>query len=255
MLREDTDGAPSRDRAAAHAASPGEGPADAVAEPMIELESLSMRYAVAGSEVTVLDELALTVRRGERVAIVGPSGSGKTTLLLVLTGLEQANEGSVRIDGESLEALDDDGRADLRRERIGIVFQSFHLIPSLTAAENVALPLDIAGRSGGRDRATDMLGRVGLASRVDHYPMQLSGGEQQRVAIARALVHEPGLLVADEPTGNLDEQSGEAIIELLFTLNREAGTTLVLVTHDLDLAARCDRTLRLHDGRLDGAGS
>ena len=217
---------------------------------MIELHELSMRYAAAGRDVTVLDGLALEVRRGERVAIVGPSGSGKTTLLLVLTGLEQASAGRVVIDGESLEELDDDGRADLRRERIGIVFQSFHLIPSLTAAENVALPLDIAGARGGRERAVDMLDRVGLASRVDHYPMQLSGGEQQRVAIARALVNEPRLLVADEPTGNLDEHSGEAIVELLFALNREAGTTLVLVTHDLELAARCDRTLRLHDGRL-----
>ena len=217
---------------------------------MIELRALSMRYAVAGSDVTVLDDLELTVRRGERVAIVGPSGSGKTTLLLVLTGLEQASEGSVRIDGESLDSLDDDGRADLRRERIGIVFQSFHLIPSLTAVENVALPLDIAGRGAGRESASAMLERVGLASRADHYPMQLSGGEQQRVAMARALVHEPSLLVADEPTGNLDERSGETIVELLFSLNRELGTTLVLVTHDLDLAARCQRTLRLHDGRL-----
>jgi len=217
---------------------------------MIALAGLSMRYVAAGAEVSVLDDLSLAVARGERVAIVGPSGSGKTTLLLLLTGLEQASAGSARIDGESLDALDDDGRADLRRERIGIVFQSFHLIPSLTAAENVALPMDIAGRSGGRAAAQAMLERVGLGARVDHYPMQLSGGEQQRVAIARALVHEPSLLVADEPTGNLDERSGETIVELLFALNREAGTTLVLVTHDPALAARCDRTLHLHDGRL-----
>ena len=217
---------------------------------MIALDGLSMRYAAAGAEVSVLDELSLSVTRGERVAIVGPSGSGKTTLLLLLTGLEQATAGSARIDGEALDALDDDGRADLRRERIGIVFQSFHLIPSLTAAENVALPMDIAGRRGGRAAAVDMLGRVGLGARVDHYPMQLSGGEQQRVAMARALVHEPSLLVADEPTGNLDEKSGEKIVELLFALNRESGTTLVLVTHDPALAARCDRTLHLHDGRL-----
>jgi len=217
---------------------------------MIALAGLSMRYVAAGAEVSVLDDLSLAVARGERVAIVGPSGSGKTTLLLLLTGLEQASAGSARIDGESLDALDDDGRADLRRERIGIVFQSFHLIPSLTAAENVALPMDIAGRSGGRAAAQAMLERVGLGARVDHYPMQLSGGEQQRVAIARALVHEPSLLVADEPTGNLDERSGETIVELLFALNREAGRTLVLVTHDPALAARCDRTLHLHDGRL-----
>jgi len=217
---------------------------------MIELHDLSMSYAVAGAAITVLDGLSMTVRRGERVAIVGPSGSGKTTLLLLLTGLERPTGGGVRLDGEALAALDDDARADLRRERIGIVFQSFHLIPSLTAVENVALPLDIAGLVGGRARATAMLERVGLGARTDHYPAQLSGGEQQRVAIARALVHEPALVVADEPTGNLDEHTGEAIVELLFELERAAGTTLLLVTHDPALAARCDRRLRLHDGTL-----
>lgn len=217
---------------------------------MIELQQIAMRYRMAGAEITVLNALNLSVADGDRVAIIGPSGSGKTTLLLLLTGLAEASEGQIRIDGASLNDMDTDQRADLRRERIGIVFQSFHLIPSLTASENVALPLDIAGVSGGRARADDMLERVGLADRRHHYPAQLSGGEQQRVAIARALVHGPSLLVADEPTGNLDEHTGEIIMKMLFDMNREAGTTLLLVTHDQELAARCERTLRLHDGSL-----
>ena len=198
----------------------------------------------------MLDDLSLAVARGERVAIVGPSGSGKTTLLLLLTGLEQASAGSARIDGESLDALDDDGRADLRRERIGIVFQSFHLIPSLTAAENVALPMDIAGRSGGRAAAQAMLERVGLGARVDHYPMQLSGGEQQRVAIARALMNDPALILADEPTGNLDEQTGHGILSALFDQVRERDASLIMVTHNPAIAGLCDRRLKLVQGRL-----
>ncbi len=217
---------------------------------MIELQQIAMRYRMAGTDITVLKELNLSVTDGERVAIIGPSGSGKTTLLLLLTGLAKASEGSIRIGGASLNDMDTDQRADLRRERIGIVFQSFHLIPSLTASENVALPLDIAGVNGSRRRADAMLDRVGLAERQRHYPAQLSGGEQQRVAIARALVHEPNLLVADEPTGNLDEHTSEIIMQMLFDMNREAGTTLLLVTHDQQLAARCERTLRLHDGAL-----
>lgn len=217
---------------------------------MIELQQIAMRYHMAGADISVLNDLNLSVNGGERVAIIGPSGSGKTTLLLLLTGLAEASDGRICIDGAWLNDMDTDQRADLRRERIGVVFQSFHLIPSLTASENVALPLDIAGVAGGRDRADAMLERVGLAARRRHYPAQLSGGEQQRVAIARALVHGPSLLVADEPTGNLDEHTGEIIMELLFEMNREAGTTLLLVTHDQQLAARCDRTLRLHDGSL-----
>ena len=228
--------------------------------PMIALEGVSLAYRTGDAIVDVLDALDLVVARGERVAITGPSGSGKSSLLLVLTGLEEADAGRVAIDGISLDALDGDARADLRRERIGIVFQSFHLIPTLSARENVALPLEIAGRGDARARAERMLERVGLGARASHYPRELSGGEQQRVAIARALVHEPALIVADEPTGNLDERTGERVVELLFALEREAEATLVLVTHDLALAARCDRTLALHDGRLrplaaDGSGA
>ena len=217
---------------------------------MIDLQGIGMRYAMAGTDIPVLQSLDLQVGDGERVAIVGPSGSGKTTLLLLLTGLAQASGGTVRIDGATLDTMTSDQRADLRREAIGIVFQSFHLIPSLTASENVALPLDIAGLADSHERAEAMLDRVGLADRLRHYPAQLSGGEQQRVAIARSLVHEPRLLVADEPTGNLDEQTGNTIMQTLFDLNRENGVTLLLVTHDPTLAERCDRTLRLHEGRL-----
>ena len=222
---------------------------------MIELDNIGMSYATAHATVDVLDGLDLSVKSGERVAIIGPSGSGKTTLLLVLTGLERPDSGTVTIDGVSLAGLDADGRADLRRERIGIVFQSFYLIPSLTAEENVALPMDIAGQRGGREQAVEMLDKVGLANRGTHYPSELSGGEQQRVAIARALVHKPRLLVADEPTGNLDERTGDTIMQLLFDLESDTGTTLLLVTHDIELAARCDRTLRLHEGSLHGVNS
>jgi len=217
---------------------------------IIELTKLSKSYALASSEVTVIKDLNLAVESQERVSIIGPSGSGKTTLLLILTGLETPSSGQVVIAGRSLQGMSGDDRADLRREHIGIVFQSFHLIPSLTARENVALPLEIAGLGNSRKQAMTMLDKVGLAARHEHYPAQLSGGEQQRVAIARALVHEPELIVADEPTGNLDEHTGEFIMQLLFDLNRDSGTTLVLVTHDNDLAIRCDRTLKLHDGAL-----
>lgn len=217
---------------------------------IIELSDLCKRYTMASSEVSVLQNLNLQVQTTERVAIIGPSGSGKTTLLLILTGLETPSSGEISIVSQSLINMNGDARADLRREHIGIVFQSFHLIPSLTAVENVALPLEIAGLAKSRDRALQMLDRVGLESRHDHYPAQLSGGEQQRVAMARALVHEPKLIVADEPTGNLDEKTGELVMQTLFDLNRDSGTTLILVTHDNELAARCDRTLRLHDGKL-----
>ena len=217
---------------------------------MIELTNLSRRYTMAHGDITVLDQLHLSVESTERVAIIGPSGSGKSTLLLLLTGLETPSEGQVTIAGKSLTSLSKDQRADVRRKHIGIVFQSFHLIPSLTAQENVALPLEIDGQKNGRQRAIKMLDKVGLADRGDHYPAQLSGGEQQRVAMARALVHEPKLVVADEPTGNLDEKTGDFIMQLLFDLNRDTGATLLPVTHDHKLAARCDRTLRLGDGRL-----
>lgn len=217
---------------------------------IVELTDLDKSYALASTEVPVLKKLNLSVEQKERVAIIGPSGSGKTTLLLILTGLDTATDGNISIAGKSLLGMSSDDRADLRRERIGIVFQSFHLIPSLTARENVALPLEIAGRGNSRERAMSMLDKVGLADRHDHYPAQLSGGEQQRVAIARALINEPELIVADEPTGNLDERTGDLIMQLLFDLNRDNGTTLLLVTHDTELAARCDRTLKLQDGRL-----
>lgn len=217
---------------------------------MIELKNLSMSYALEHSRLDVLTGVNLEVADGDTVAIVGPSGSGKTTLLVLLAGLEQPFEGSVHLDGRALDALDEDALADLRRDQIGIVFQSFHLVPSLTALGNVALPLEIAGAADTRARAHTMLERVGLGGREDHYPRQLSGGEQQRVAIARALVHAPKLLLADEPTGNLDLRTGEKIIDLLFELNADSGSTLVLVTHDEAIARRCQRVVRLHQGKL-----
>lgn len=216
----------------------------------IETRQLDMTYSLANRPVHVLRDVNIRVAAGTRVAVAGPSGSGKTSLLLLLSGLERPTGGTVLIDGLDLNELDADGLADMRRDRIGIVFQSFHLLPNLSALDNAALPLQMTGRSDAKDQAMQMLERVGLAARVDHYPAQLSGGEQQRVAIARALVHRPALLLADEPTGNLDDQTAESIRELLFELNRELGTTLVLVTHDLGFAARCDRVLRLHEGQL-----
>jgi putative ABC transport system ATP-binding protein len=217
---------------------------------MIRLDQLSMHYSLGATRIDILREVDLTIAAGERVAIAGPSGTGKTSLLLLLAGLEKPAGGSVVFDGRPLETLDRDQLADLRRDHLGIVFQSFHLVPSLSALDNAALPLEIAGRRDARERARAMLARVGLAARLDHYPGQLSGGEQQRVAIARALVHEPKLVLADEPTGNLDDRTGAAIGELLLHLNAETNTTLVLVTHDMAFAARCDRVLRLADGRL-----
>jgi len=219
---------------------------------MVRLQGLTMTYPMGASRVTVLADVSLDVSRGERMAVVGPSGCGKTTLLLLLAGLERPTAGSVWLDGEALEDMDRDALADLRRDRVGIVFQSFHLVSSLTALDNVALPLEIAGVRGARRRAAAMLERVGLAARGTHHPGQLSGGEQQRVAIARALVHEPALLLADEPTGNLDDHTGEQVADLLFELTAAAGASMVLVTHDLGFAARCDRVLRLHEGRLSG---
>ena len=220
---------------------------------MIRIHNVSMQYELGEASVHVLDEVNLAVARGERVAITGPSGSGKTTLLLLLAGLERPCGGSVELDGVPFDRLSADELADLRRDHIGIVFQSFHLIPGLTALENVALPLDIAGKRDARARARGLLDAVGLTDRQAHYPAQLSGGEQQRVAIARALAHAPKLLLADEPTGNLDDRTGESVAELLFQLNERERTTLVLVTHNGELAARCDRILRLHEGALSDA--
>ena len=214
-----------------------------------------MHYRLGDARIDVLRSVDLTVATGQSVAITGPSGSGKTSLLLLLSGLERPAEGQIRVHGTELGTLDADGLADLRRDHIGIVFQSFHLLPSLSALDNVALPLQMAGQADAHQRAAALMQRVGLGTRLHHDPSQLSGGEQQRVAIARALVHRPRLLLADEPTGNLDDHTGESIRELLFELNRETGTTLVLVTHDPAFAARCDRVLRLHDGQLHEAAN
>jgi len=217
---------------------------------VIEIRNLTMSYALERGRLEVLSGVDLDIGDGETLAIVGPSGSGKTTLLLLLAGLEQAQQGKIRLDGADLAGLDADRLADLRRDQLGIIFQSFHLVPSLTALGNVALPLEIAERQDAGERAAAMLERVGLAERGHHYPSQLSGGEQQRVAIARALVHSPRLLLADEPTGNLDLETGARVIDLLFELNAASGSTLVLVTHDEQIAGRCGRVLRLHAGKL-----
>jgi putative ABC transport system ATP-binding protein len=201
-------------------------------------------------DLVILRDIDFAVMPGEAVAIVGASGSGKSTLLALLAGLDTPTAGSVLLDGADLFALDEDARAELRGRAVGFVFQSFQLLPSLTALENVMLPLELAGRADAEAAAREILARVGLAERLQHYPKHLSGGEQQRVALARAFVVRPKLLLADEPTGSLDAESGEAVIALLFELNREAGTTLVLVTHDEQLARRCQRALRLAAGRI-----
>lgn len=213
-------------------------------------EKLGRQVSAPGGDLVILHDIDLTIRAGEALAIIGPSGSGKSTLLGLLAGLDLPTSGQVSLDGIDLGSLDEDGRAALRAERVGFVFQSFQLLAGLTALENVMLPLELAGRDRAAAAAHSILERVGLGARTGHYPHQLSGGEQQRVAIARAFATEPQLLFADEPTGNLDRVTGEKVIELLFELNREHGTTLVLVTHDTALTRYCDRTLELLDGRL-----
>ena len=216
---------------------------------MLIVDDLSKTYRSGGGQLAAVKNVSFRVDTGETVAIVGPSGSGKTTLLGLLAGLDRPTSGVVSIDGTDMGALSEDQRARLRRERIGFVFQSFQLIPTLTARENVEVPLQLRGdRPAGRP--DELLARVGLTGREHHFPAQLSGGEQQRVAIARAFVHGPSILFADEPTGNLDAATGQRVIDLLMELNRELGTTLVLVTHDLDLAARARRVIRLADGRV-----
>jgi putative ABC transport system ATP-binding protein len=215
------------------------------------LEDVRLSLGNGVAKVDVLKGVSLSIQKGEAVGIVGPSGSGKSTLLMTMTGLEKPDSGDVRIAGISLIPLNEDDLARFRGEHIGIVFQSFHLIPTMTALENVALPLELAGKSNAFTRAREELEAVGLAERVNHYPAQLSGGEQQRVAIARALAPDPAIIVADEPTGNLDEATGSKIIDLLFDLRHRRQATLVLVTHDLDLAKRCDRTIRLRAGRVE----
>jgi len=218
--------------------------------PIIKAVGLGKQVSTGDAELTILADVSFEVRDSEAVAVVGVSGSGKSTLLALLAGLDTPSTGTVRVDGHDLYALDEDGRAALRGRMAGFVFQSFQLLPAMTALENVMLPLELAGAPGARAAAQAMLERVGLANRLNHYPRQLSGGEQQRVAIGRAFVTRPRLLFADEPTGNLDPATGAQVIELLFGLNRENGTTLLLVTHDEALTRRCDRVLRLSAGRL-----
>ena len=216
---------------------------------MLEVNNLTKTYKSGGKDLTVLHEVSFKIGAGDSFAIVGPSGSGKTTLLGLCAGLDRASSGSVALNGVSLDNLSEDERAAVRNKYVGFVFQNFQLIPTLTALENVMVPLELRGDAGAEKKAMDLLGKVGLADRHDHYPSQLSGGEQQRIAIARAFSNSPKILFADEPTGNLDADTRETVENLLFELNRAAGTTLVLVTHDLDLAAKTNHILKLKGGK------
>jgi putative ABC transport system ATP-binding protein len=220
------------------------------AQPMIALAGAELHLASAGGNVNILRGINLTVERGETVGVVGPSGSGKSTMMMVIAGLERPTGGRVTIAGEDLSKFNEDDLARFRRTRVGIVFQAFHLIPNMNALENVAVPLEFAGADDAFERARASLETVGLGHRLDHYPSQLSGGEQQRVALARAFAPGPDLLLADEPTGNLDGETGTTIIETLFDLSDQHGTTLLLITHDPAIAARCDRTVHLRDGLI-----
>ena len=217
---------------------------------ILNVQHLTKTYATASGPLTVLREVSFTLLAGETCAIVGPSGSGKTTLLGLCAGLDVPSQGLVEVEGRNLGTMDEDGRARVRNEAIGFVFQNFQLIPTLTALENVLVPLELRGEAGGEAAARELLFRVGLGERMDHYPVRLSGGEQQRVALARAFINRPRLLFCDEPTGNLDGDTADAMVELIFGLNRERGTTLVLVTHDLELARRTQRIFRLKHGSV-----
>ena len=217
---------------------------------VLQAQQLSKQVSSPEGTLTILDDVSFSIAAGESIAVVGPSGAGKSTLLALLAGLDLPTSGHVELNGVNLSSLDEDGRALLRAEHVGFVFQSFHLVPSLNALENVMLPLELAGHEQARDAARDLIGKVGLAQRWSHYPAQLSGGEKQRVAIARAFATEPAVLFADEPTGNLDTRTGARIMELMFELNQTSSTTLILVTHDNELAERCDRVLALDTGRL-----
>lgn len=221
--------------------------------PAIALSGVNLSLGQAAARVHILKDISLNIGTGEAIGLVGPSGSGKSTLLMVMAGLERADTGTVTVAGETLNELNEDALARFRGRNVGIVFQSFHLIPTMTALENVAVPLELAGVSDAQERARAELVSVGLGQRLDHYPAQLSGGEQQRVAVARALAPNPAILVADEPTGNLDEDTGQQIIELLFAGHARRGGTLVLVTHDTALAARCARVVRLRSGHVVSA--
>jgi putative ABC transport system ATP-binding protein len=222
--------------------------------PIISVQHLNKQVADATGVLTILHDISFDLEERESVAIVGASGSGKSTLLSILAGLDMPSSGTVTVAGTELFSLDEDARAALRARQMGFVFQSFQLLSHLTALENVMLPLELMGRHDARQAATEMLQRVGLGERLGHYPRVLSGGEQQRVALARAFVVKPAVLLADEPTGSLDFATGEKVMELMFAMNREAGTTLVLVTHDREIAARCDRPLRIEAGRLVAGG-
>jgi putative ABC transport system ATP-binding protein len=217
---------------------------------VLSAQGLSKQVSSPEGTLTILSDVSFDIRRGESVAVVGPSGAGKSTLLALLAGLDLPSSGHVTLDGANLSELDEDGRARIRAENVGFVFQSFHLVPSLNALENVMLPLELAGSSDARVVAKELIEKVGLGDRWSHYPAQLSGGEKQRVAIARAFATEPAVLFADEPTGNLDARTGATILELMFELNRNSSTTLVLVSHDTALAERCDRILSLDVGKL-----
>jgi putative ABC transport system ATP-binding protein len=219
-------------------------------DPIIAVRHVSKRVTDSTGTLTILHDIDFSLAPRESAAIVGASGSGKSTLLSLMAGLDVPSEGTVVVDGTDLFALDEDARAAVRARKLGFVFQSFQLLPNLTALENVMLPLELLGRPRARTDAVEMLGRVGLGERLSHYPRVLSGGEQQRVALARAFVVQPAVLLADEPTGSLDFATGEKVMALMFEMNREAGTTLVLVTHDREIAARCDRQLRIEAGRL-----
>ena len=232
------------------AVDPTTDAASARSQPIVQAVGLTKQVKSDGHDLLILDNVNLSVFPGEAVAIVGVSGSGKSTLLGLLAGLDVPTQGAVRLDGHDLFRLDEDGRAALRARALGFVFQSFQLLPALTAIENVMLPLELNRSADARSKARDLLDRVGLGKRLNHYPKQLSGGEQQRVAIARAFVVRPKLLLADEPTGNLDAETGGHIVELVFELNREQGATLLLVTHDEAISRRCQRTLHLAAGRL-----
>jgi putative ABC transport system ATP-binding protein len=221
-----------------------------MSDPVLRAENVTKEVSSPEGTLTIVSDVSLALPAGESAAIVGASGAGKSTLLALLAGLDEPTSGRIWLNGAELTALDEDGRAAVRARHVGFVFQSFHLVPSLTALENVMLPLELAGVRNAREAAEDVLRRVQLHHRTGHYPRQLSGGEQQRVAIARAFVTRPALLFADEPTGNLDAATGARIIELLFELNRAAGTTLIIVTHDPVIAQRCSRTLRIDAGRL-----
>jgi len=217
-------------------------------ETILKIKEVSKRYESAGTALTILDNISFAIEKGSTVSITGPSGSGKTTLLGLCAGLDRATSGSIELNNVALDHLSEDQRAAVRNQHVGFIFQNFQLLPTLTAIENIMVPLELRGEKNIRPRAMDLLDKVGLSARADHYPVQLSGGEQQRVSLARAFSNTPAILFADEPTGNLDGETSEKVIKLLFDLNKEAGTTLIIVTHDLELASRTDRIIRLKGG-------